>query len=181
MAFGQADRCVDTRDLLIMSDLSVAHPPKFRQPTESHQDYPHDTLANMTTAQKDQFRSLKNVVNSKLTSSLKSRRQAQFSRRALITPSATQSECSTLVDFSLDYLADNVDCEGTDESFLEADNSAWGHSRRSQASASRFQPSNSTPERHETAQMLDADDRAWNGSKQNKSLPTRILHALAGQ
>ncbi|KAI0803250.1 hypothetical protein BC629DRAFT_1493047 [Irpex lacteus] len=145
-------------------------------------DFPLDTHLTMTTAQKDQLRSLKNVVNSKLSPSFRSRRQMSLSDRSVITPSATQSECSTLVDFSIDYVVeDEEEYDDTDGHCLTADNAAWGRSRGPHMFSSRKQPTHKTSERHETAEMLDVDDRAWDGSKQNKSLPSRILHALAGQ
>ncbi|KAI0095169.1 hypothetical protein BDY19DRAFT_69467 [Irpex rosettiformis] len=163
----------------------LVYPSLILQVPSSNQlppDYPLDTLANMSNTQKDQCRSLKNVVNSKLNPSFKLRRQMSPSKRSIVTLSAPQSECSTLVDFPIDFVEEEDEYpDEEDNSFLSADNAAWSRRRGTQVSAVRNQSLCKTPERRATAEMLDADDRAWASSKQNKSLPTRILHALAGQ
>ncbi|KAI0347902.1 hypothetical protein BDW22DRAFT_30136 [Trametopsis cervina] len=172
----------------IMGQFIRCSSPKFRQHTESQPDYPNAGLLNMTNAHKDQLRSLKGVVNSKLNSTLRTRRPMQFTNDAMIIPSTPQSECSTLVDFPVDYATDDLQygdpqSDDTDTYLLDAHNSAWSRPRKNQA-PSRAVSSHPTKhqQHHGSAQMLDADDRAWGSARHAQtSLPTRILHALAGQ
>ncbi|GJE97785.1 hypothetical protein PsYK624_140060 [Phanerochaete sordida] len=132
----------------------------------------------MASAKQPQLRAIKKALRPHST------RTQAFAPGTLIAPSTAQSECSTLVDFGDEYLDGEPADDG--ESLLGTDNSAWSRSFSSRSSSSTASSTSSANGKlnklPETAEMLDSDDMSWNlphGAK--RSLPKRILHALAGQ
>jgi len=122
------------------------------------------------TADKDQLRSFKSRVQLKINSTLRPRSQPSFVSSP--TSSAMQSECSTLVDFVIDEVEDDIE-ELNDATELDSENSAWLHdaprsvkshpqskSRRLFRSTRARQTKPTNPSGIEP-QMLDPEDRAW--------------------
>ncbi|CAL1694804.1 unnamed protein product [Somion occarium] len=120
---------------------------------------------------KDQLRLLKSGVQSKLRSTFKPRYHSRTG--SAITLSATDSECSTLVDFGFDNCYSQSPLQTEDERpehLLEEDNTAWcrGKLRRAQTSSARRRSTHIASDADMIdAEMLDEEDRAW--SIPNKS------------
>ncbi|KIP02500.1 hypothetical protein PHLGIDRAFT_122415 [Phlebiopsis gigantea 11061_1 CR5-6] len=157
--------------LLVSTAWSPRVPQTIRVSTTLLSDL---TPPSMTLSNKAQLHSLKKAMRS----TLKSKQAQAYSPNSIIAPLAAQSECSTLVDFGDDYLEEGEAQEQDDISILQSENSAWTRSRTSQAG----RPSSSRALVRDTAVMLDSDEMSWNIPRDAKrSVPIRILHALAGQ
>lgn len=132
----------------------------------------------MASANKTQLRSLKKALKTGAAP-----RKQGFAADKLIAPSGAQSECSTLVDFGDEYLEEESAQPGEPDvaSLLGSENCAW--SRSISTSSTNSDSSRVSDAKHtETAVMLDSDEMSWNLPRDAKrSIPKRILHALAGQ
>ncbi|KAL4247388.1 hypothetical protein ABKN59_008047 [Abortiporus biennis] len=123
-------------------------------------------MSHKTLATKDQLRLLKNAA--RIPSALKSyHRQHSFDGESVISPSRSDSECSTLVDFTTGDNAKDLskfileEEEGNDYR-LEEENTAWMHESRYQQKKRRQQTVLHPHRPHDApAQMLDEEDRAW--------------------
>ncbi|OBZ68415.1 RuvB-like helicase 2 [Grifola frondosa] len=115
---------------------------------------------------KDQLRSLKSRVQRRLGSTLKPRRDTQYT--AAITPSTPQSECSTLVNFITEDVFANEECalETADGPCLDEEDLAWGMGKHSTLAGRKRLASHKCRVFIHTDvlsedQMIDQDNRAW--------------------
>jgi len=144
-----------------------------------------------TITDRDQLRSLKNAVQSRLSSTFRYRRESRFSCETVIAPSAPQSECSTLVDYvpscnfkdTSEYILEDEQ----DDWLLEEENCAWtrGKPRAPKPTQRRHRQSSRGVTHPLQSEMINAEDRAWampgKPPKNSSKLPCFPSFSVAGR
>jgi len=134
---------------------------------------------------KDQLRSFK----SRLHSTFRPRRNTLAEQDMSITPSPTDSECSTLIDFANEDVEAkgisgmNSEEEATRAVMLEEENCSWVDERAYNAPLRTSQSSRSTT-RHVysgASDMIDEDDRAWCMPSKQAKIKSSPLFSLASR
>ncbi|TCD67900.1 hypothetical protein EIP91_011834 [Steccherinum ochraceum] len=130
------------------------------------------TMPYNSSDSKDQLRSLKSAMQSRIGSTFRPRRNTLVGRVASTTPSPTDSECSTLIDFNLDEaevkpISGVIYEDDTDRAImLEEDNCAWVDERAYNASLNPTRPVRARTSQGQQvfsgpSDMIDEEDRAW--------------------